>query len=1011
MSFPDPLLERLSSPPASRRPIPFWSWNDKLAPAFLADQAAQMAERGEGGFFMHARGGLETEYLSDEWMTCIKVGIAAARKNGTEAWAYDEEGWPSGFAGGRVPALGEKYHGRWLSLESSGGELLRRFGDRAVYVHRNPNYIDVLSADAVKAFIAETHERYRTSLGSDFSFLKGFFTDEPRLSGSIDRDMPWSPLLPEFFREEYGYELEENLLALFFPEPGHEALRYDFWRLVSRLFVSSFMAQIHEWCVRSGCELTGHVMMEESVYVQMANTGGVMPFYEHMDMPGIDWLRRGIGSPIVPKQLGSVAAQLGKSRAITESFALCGWDASPEELRWIAHWQFVNGVNMLCQHLSAYSIRGFRKRDYPPSLFYQQPWWDKYGSFNDYIARLGLFLSEGKSAAHVLLIHPIRSGWVLYDGQSYGLDMRELDANFVRAAEWLSGGHIEYHMGDETIIEAHGSADGRELVVGECRYNAVVLPAMRCVASSTLELLLEFSAAGGDIVSIGELPSLVDGRPSARLSELRKAARSVDFLSASARAALPAMAALSPSVRRTGDGSKAEEIGAVHIAVRDCGKRKLVFLANLDRESGYGAVVELPWGGRVSRCDLEYCSLETLNAAPASAEGVAPGSAWRTIEIELPPMGAQCLVVDTDTAQTLPADPAAIARPSKPVEPLIIRPEADWEWEIDECDLNAVTLDECEYRMDGGQWLPPKSVIAIQAELLALRRACEVSLRFVFDSELPDRQEPLFLVIERPEDFLIELNGKAVPVVDRGPWKDRSFRKIDITSFAQRGRNVLVLSRKFYQSPRVYEVLYGEGVYETEKNKLTYDVELESVYLLGDFSVRSRSPFTSGERNSIHTEGPFVLGESVARITSGDLTSRGFAFFSGKISLSRDLGPLKRDGRRIIIDLGHPRAAMVELSLNGKRAALLSWAPFRVDLTDALGEGENRLEILLYSSNRNLLGPHHHSDGESYKVGPDSFTGKWSWAEKATEAFPATDEERTKDYWQGGYSFVTFGLI
>jgi hypothetical protein len=405
----DPLLALLAQPPAERRPIPFWSWNDALDPATLAGQARAIAERGMGGYFMHARGGLETLYLGEEWMDCIRAGIDAARELGAQAWAYDEEGWPSGFAGGVVPALGERYQGRWLTMEAKGpgrpgatpagagprgasdqgarGELLRDFGDCEVRVHVNPNYIDVLDPEVVRAFLEATHERYRARLGTAFSGLAGFFTDEPRLSGSIDRDMPWSASLPGRFLEKYGYDLMEKLPSLFLPLPGHEALRYDFWRLVSALFVSSFMGQIHDWCRAAGCQLTGHLMMEESVFVQMANTGGVMPFYEHMDMPGIDWLRRGIGSPIVPKQVASAAAQLGKDRVLTESFALCGWDASLEELRWIGHWQYVNGVNMLCQHLSAYSLRGFRKRDYPPSLFYQQPWWDEYAVFNDYMAR------------------------------------------------------------------------------------------------------------------------------------------------------------------------------------------------------------------------------------------------------------------------------------------------------------------------------------------------------------------------------------------------------------------------------------------------------------------------------------------------------------------------------------------------------------------------------------------------------------------------------------------------
>ena len=48
------------------RPIPFWSWNEKLETEETQAQIGQMKEAGLGGFFMHARGGLETEYLSRE---------------------------------------------------------------------------------------------------------------------------------------------------------------------------------------------------------------------------------------------------------------------------------------------------------------------------------------------------------------------------------------------------------------------------------------------------------------------------------------------------------------------------------------------------------------------------------------------------------------------------------------------------------------------------------------------------------------------------------------------------------------------------------------------------------------------------------------------------------------------------------------------------------------------------------------------------------------------------------
>ena len=40
--------------------IPFWSWNDRLEEGELRRQIGRMQELGMGGFFMHARGGLET---------------------------------------------------------------------------------------------------------------------------------------------------------------------------------------------------------------------------------------------------------------------------------------------------------------------------------------------------------------------------------------------------------------------------------------------------------------------------------------------------------------------------------------------------------------------------------------------------------------------------------------------------------------------------------------------------------------------------------------------------------------------------------------------------------------------------------------------------------------------------------------------------------------------------------------------------------------------------------------
>lgn len=147
-----------------------------------------------------------------------------------------------------------------------------------------------------------------------------------------------------------------------------------------------------------------------------------MPHYEYMHIPGVDWLGRTIKETLLPMQLSSVAEQLGKEAVLTESFALCGHNVSFAELKGICEWQMVRGINLLCQHLEGYSLREIRKRDYPPAMYLQQPWWKDYGSFNEAMARIGMIMGEGEAVVEVLLLHPQTTAWTLYDDcQNEGL--------------------------------------------------------------------------------------------------------------------------------------------------------------------------------------------------------------------------------------------------------------------------------------------------------------------------------------------------------------------------------------------------------------------------------------------------------------------------------------------------------------------------------------------------------------------------------------------------------------
>lgn len=151
------------------RPTPFWSWNEKLDTEETARQVCLMGEAGIGGFFMHARGGLQTPYMGEEWHENIRSAIAAAGKYGMIPWVYDEDGWPSGFGGGIVSGMGVEYQQKYLRIEA-GDRVCETTVCHAdgyhLYYEVNPFYVDTLDEKVVKLFIDRIYRPYAEQYGN-----------------------------------------------------------------------------------------------------------------------------------------------------------------------------------------------------------------------------------------------------------------------------------------------------------------------------------------------------------------------------------------------------------------------------------------------------------------------------------------------------------------------------------------------------------------------------------------------------------------------------------------------------------------------------------------------------------------------------------------------------------------------------------------------------------------------------------------------------------------------------
>jgi hypothetical protein len=92
------------NPPIDFSTAPFWVWNDLITEEKIDIQLQEFKDNGMHMVFIHPRPGLITEYLGNEWFELVKYSVEKAREIDMKIWLYDENSFPSGFAGGHVPA-------------------------------------------------------------------------------------------------------------------------------------------------------------------------------------------------------------------------------------------------------------------------------------------------------------------------------------------------------------------------------------------------------------------------------------------------------------------------------------------------------------------------------------------------------------------------------------------------------------------------------------------------------------------------------------------------------------------------------------------------------------------------------------------------------------------------------------------------------------------------------------------------------------------------------------------
>ena len=895
--------------PKKYRPVPFWSWNEKLDTAETDRQIRIMDKAGMGGFFMHARCGLQTEYMGEEWFDNIEQGVKTAKELGMYAWAYDENGWPSGFGSGKVNGKGIQYQQKYLRMadDNAHDHIICEIDGKCFYYDVNPFYVDTLDGDVIADFIHEIYEPYYERFQNE---ITGFFTDEPQISRN---GIPWSLTLPEQYEKAYGDALYPHLEELFVAKGDYKTTRMRFWKLITELFSKNCMKQIYDWCTAHDLKFTGHLVLEETFESQLTSNGAVMPHYEYLSIPGMDCLTRQINTDLTSYQLGSTAQQLGKKQVLSETFALCGHNVSFEELKGIYEHQMVHGVNLLCQHLEGYSLRGIRKRDYPPAMYYQQPWWDKYKIFCDSMARTGMILAEGKYECDTLLLHPQSSAWILFDNdKNEGLD--DFYARFKKVVNDIDAKHVPFHLGDEILIERHGSVQGDRFVIGEMSYSTVIVPEHIAFFENTEKLLAEFKKNGGKVITPDEVTARNDvvDNPNILYTKRRYEGFDVYYL-----------------INPTPDTQTAK----------------------------------IPVGG-------QYIDQTTGEVYPFCGEHTfAPYDSL--------------MVLDDGKAQT-----ACVQKELKTLD-------LSGKWHLDQATPNLITLDFCDYYFDGELQEKHGYVLNIQNRACSLKRPVQIKQDYFVNVEAVPSE--LYLLCETPEMFEISVNGQPISNESCGWYIDKAFKKINIQKYIVEGENKISFATNFKQSAEVYENLEKSLIFESEKNKLTYNIEIEPCYLMGDFGVYADGQITNLDRDAFRYHGDFRIGAPKNELTLSEIEKQGYLFFAGTIQVSKKFC-LDDTNYRIAFDKTGVNAITVDV--NGQKVCDMIFGSYSADLSDYLHPGENEITISFRNNLRNMMGPHHLKEGECYIVGPHSFFKEnCVWNKNAEKN------------WDEDYCFVNMSLI
>lgn len=360
---------------------------------------------------------------------------------------------------------------------------------------------------------------------NDTPYPDTFFNDSFEVYGAS-----WDEKIPEYIREEWGYDLLDYLPELAGEGDAERSARIvsDYREAVAKLVLNHFTRPWTLWVNRRGAVTRNQahgspgnlIDLYAAVDIPECESFGRTEF----DLPGLrkdTILKPNDGTPAVLKFASSAAHLMGKPLTsaealtwLTEHFRTSFAQCKPEIDLMLA-----SGVNHIVFHGAPYSPKGVA---FPGWRFYASinmsptaALWEDVYPLTRYITRCQSFLAAGEPDNELLLYLPQYDIWHEQQGNPFLIfDIHKMDRTIphIKAAmdALVAAGYDADYISDRQL-RALTTKRGELISKGDSHYQALLIPASHKMPTETLEYLLRLAKKGATILFLDCYPDDVPG--------------------------------------------------------------------------------------------------------------------------------------------------------------------------------------------------------------------------------------------------------------------------------------------------------------------------------------------------------------------------------------------------------------------------------------------------------------------------------------------------------------------